>query len=451
MTLIHRRIVYVFFILIFLIAAPIIILRVSGYRFNFARRDWQKTGMIFLETKPSEVNVYLEGALVGNKTPVNLKDLVPNKYNLKIEKEGFQNWEKEIQVIEGQTREIQYVRLFRSGQVPKLLAGKEIIQTAPEIKNNKILALAKDENDGEVLILIDLKNGEVKEIKSWSKKEKIFEKIEFIDNGARVAVYGAGNLTLYSLNNSGVELDLNERLGAGKKIDKIKMPSDNSGSVYYADKGVLKRYNWSAEREEVILNYEPLDYLVKGTKIYLLDNESLDRTILRVMDQNQAEEPLVLGSMERGNYQIIEENNNFLTISNESKKEMLVVDLKENKNEWLKNVSFHQWGASGTEMIFGNDYELWVYRPLDKQNSYTLFTRVSSKIEAVNWYPVESHIFYAENGLIKGLENIEKDGLTFGIGQYGKLNKILINDAGDKLFFVGEVGKTQGLYELDIQ
>ena len=166
MTLIHRRIVYVFFILIFLIAAPIIILRVSGYRFNFARRDWQKTGMIFLETKPSEVNVYLEGALVGNKTPVNLKDLVPNKYNLKIEKEGFQNWEKEIQVIEGQTREIQYVRLFRSGQVPKLLAGKEIIQTAPEIKNNKILALAKDENDGEVLILIDLKNGEVKEIKS---------------------------------------------------------------------------------------------------------------------------------------------------------------------------------------------------------------------------------------------------------------------------------------------
>ncbi|NMB47989.1 PEGA domain-containing protein [Candidatus Kuenenbacteria bacterium] len=451
MTITHRRIIYVFFILIFLLAAPIIILRVSGYRFNFTKRDWQKTGMIFLETKPSEANVYLDGALVASKTPARLKDLAPNKYTLRIEKDGFQNWEKAIQVTEGQTKEIQYIRLFRSGQAPKLLVSENIILLAPEIKNNQVLALANRSNDDKALLLIDLVRGESREIKSWDEKEKIIEKIEFIDNGARAAVYSSGDLTLVGLNSAGIETDLREKLGRNKKIDKIKMPIGGSESVYYINEGTLKKYSWSTNREETILSYEPVDYLVDGSKIYFLDNESLDRTILKVIDQNQSAEPRVISSMERGDYQLAELDNNFLTISNEEENEILVVDLKENKNEWLKNASFYQWSDSGTEMLFGNNYELWVYRPLEKQNTYTLFTRVSNKIEAANWYPVESHIFYAENGSVRAVENIEKDGLTFEFGQCGKLNQILINDKGDKLFFFGEVGKTRGLYELDIQ
>ncbi len=449
MTLTHRRIIYAIFMLIFLVAAPIIILRVSGYRYSRTRNTWQKTGMIFLETKPTGVNVYLNNELVGTKTPLRLKDLAANKYTLRIEQAGFQKWEKEVEVVDGQTVEIQYVRLFREAEIPQLIAAGKFALT--DTNNNQLLGLIEKSNRQSVLVLVDLATGETREIKTITRPAQDFKKIELIENGARAAIYADNDLSLISLNGTGVEISLREKLGVNKKISNIKLPANGSDSVYYVSEGKLKKYNWSLGKEEVVLTYQPVDYLLAGTKMYFLDNESLDRTILKAIDQNNSSQSEAITTMERGVYQIEEINNEFLTIKNKTRQEILVVDLKENKNEVIRNVDYYQWSESGTEMIFGNNYELWVYRPLQKQNKYTLFTRVSNPITAVNWYSVESHIFYVENGSIKTVENIDKDGLSFGLGQYGQINEIAFNQKGDGLFFTGEVAKTEGLYKMEIQ
>ncbi|HRY63632.1 MAG TPA: hypothetical protein P5267_03475, partial [Patescibacteria group bacterium] len=168
-------------------------------------------------------------------------------------------------------------------------------------------------------------------------------------------------------------------------------------------------------------------------------------------DLNKNSEPTTITFMDRGDYRLPEINEHFLTIQNRDQQEILAVARKDKSSELIKGAKYYQWSESGTEMIFGNDYELWVYRPMEKTSRYVLFTRVSSPLTSTAWYPVESHLFYVEGGLIRVVENIEKDGLIFNLGQFEEATELFINKKGDKVFFTGTVAKTAGLYKLEIQ
>jgi len=234
-------------------------------------------------------------------------------------------------------------------------------------------------------------------------------------------------------------------------LKNIKISLDNGNNVYYIKNEQLIRYDWLLKKEEVLLPYTPIDYLIYNNQLYFLNNESLNSTILKMIDLNKNSEPEIITFMERGNYQLSKINNHFLTIQDKNDQELLVMSIKDKSSEVIKRVKYYQWSETGTEMIFGNDYELWVYRPMAKTSRYILFTRVSNPITAVDWYPVESHLFYIEGGLMKTVENIERDGLIFNLGEFGEADKLFVNKAGDKIFFTGTVGKTVGLYEVEIQ
>jgi len=154
MTLLHRRIIYLIFMAVFLIVLPLIILSATGYRFNSKKNLLQKTGIIFLETKPKNVNVYLNSQLVEQSTPVRLKYLLPNKYEITVSKEGYFPWQKKIDVYDGQTTFLQYVRLFKNNIQPELLMPDEII--GMKKNNDDKLGLVKKNGELWFLSVYDL-------------------------------------------------------------------------------------------------------------------------------------------------------------------------------------------------------------------------------------------------------------------------------------------------------
>src|SRR3989338_3568499 len=450
MTLTHRRVIYAFFMVIFVILAPVINLRVSGYHYNWKKNNWQKTGMIFLETKPEEVSIYLNNQLIGDKTPIRIKDLSANKYTLRLEKPSFSNWEKEIQVVEGQTTTIQYVRLFKEKSVPKLLSAGEITKAAFNKTKDRAALLKKINADESLLILVDLNNGTELAKKSFRKIN--VAKMEFVDNGARLAIYATDNLKLISLNNTDLELDLRKELAKDDdEINNLKLAADSSENVYYFKNNRLTEFSWLYKREMSLLPYLPMDYLVFGNKLYFLDDQALNSIILKMVDLCQKKEPEIITFLTANDYQLSNINDQFLTLENKTKKELTIVDLENRDSELIKNVAHHQWSESGTELIFDDNYELWMYRPLEKKDDYLLFTRVSNPITAIEWYPPKSHVVYAENGLIKIMENFESNGLVFQLGEFNNVLKIVINKKGDKIFFTGQVNQVNGLYEIEIQ
>ena len=128
---------------VFFIVLPFIIMSATGYRFNIKKNVLQKTGIIFLESKPENVDVWLNGKLVDNKTPARMTNLLPNEYEIKLSKEGYYDWQKTVQVYESQTTNLQYIRLFKKDIEANNLIEGEIIEMVKLEGQDKLLLIKK--------------------------------------------------------------------------------------------------------------------------------------------------------------------------------------------------------------------------------------------------------------------------------------------------------------------
>ena len=52
-----RRTIYILFIVIFLIAAPLVVLYSEGYRYNLKRGKIQKTGILIISSLPKKADI----------------------------------------------------------------------------------------------------------------------------------------------------------------------------------------------------------------------------------------------------------------------------------------------------------------------------------------------------------------------------------------------------------
>ena len=75
-----------------------------------------KTGMIAVRSIPDGAKVYIDNKLL-TATDDTITNLIPNKYNLKVEKEGYETWQKEVNVYSDLVTDITAVLILQS---PKL-------------------------------------------------------------------------------------------------------------------------------------------------------------------------------------------------------------------------------------------------------------------------------------------------------------------------------------------
>ncbi len=86
-------------------AAVVIVLFARGYKFDLSNGSLEKTGMILTKSRPDGAKVFLDGKLVtATNNPI--QGLKQGKYNLKIVKDGFFEWEKKIEVKEELVTEV---------------------------------------------------------------------------------------------------------------------------------------------------------------------------------------------------------------------------------------------------------------------------------------------------------------------------------------------------------
>lgn len=96
----------------FVLSAVFLVLSASGYRINFEKRTVQKTALLAVKTTPKDAVVYLNGKALDNKTPIRLSGILPDIYELKIEKAGHKTWQKTVNIEEGLAYDFDRVILF---------------------------------------------------------------------------------------------------------------------------------------------------------------------------------------------------------------------------------------------------------------------------------------------------------------------------------------------------
>jgi len=84
-----RRVTYSFFLLLFFIVTPLLILYASGFRYNFDIGMIEKTGAFYIKSYPRNAEIYINDLKSKHKTPKQITNLAPGTYTLKITKNNY--------------------------------------------------------------------------------------------------------------------------------------------------------------------------------------------------------------------------------------------------------------------------------------------------------------------------------------------------------------------------
>ncbi len=97
MTRRKRRIVFWLAVAVVIAAVPLIIGYARGYRFDPKSLKITQVGAIFVDSRPTDASVFLDGENTGKKTAALIGNLFPYKnYSIEIKKEGFRPWRKKL-------------------------------------------------------------------------------------------------------------------------------------------------------------------------------------------------------------------------------------------------------------------------------------------------------------------------------------------------------------------
>ena len=89
----------------------ILIAAVAGWRIN-SDFSVEQNGLVSVHTKPTDATVFIDGKEQYQRTNMS-KMLSGGKHTVKIEKEGYESWEKEVEITPGWLLRLEYPRLFK--------------------------------------------------------------------------------------------------------------------------------------------------------------------------------------------------------------------------------------------------------------------------------------------------------------------------------------------------
>ncbi len=450
MTITHRRIIYSFFIFCFLVILPLIYLEALGYKYNFKQNSFQKTGIIFIESKPKDVEVYLNGELVDEKTPTKIDDLLPNSYDLKIEKQGYFSWHKKVKVLPDKVSSLQYIRLFKKDQDIELVAERQYDEIAYNYNANLLAAVVNDPNKNSSRI--DIFESNQDKLLNTYKINSLVNDFYFSDFGERLIVYttddGVYKINTRQTNNLiNVKNLLNTTDG---KLENLKVDKFNSKIIEFIADGKYHRFNTQTKQA---LDYpiELLNYVTQNNQIYFIKRQGLNNLFLNKgnLNSRQYQKLTTLQDGRSYNFKIA---NDDIIILQDSQNNLIIWQSASQTKKIISSVEFAKWDRNMMEMIYGTGNELWVYRPLaDKFNDFALITRSSQGITSADWFIPNTHIFYSTPDKLKLVENFIQNRLSLILkDNLVDIKNVVFNESDGKIYFTGALDSQEGLFSLAI-
>jgi hypothetical protein len=121
-----------------MIGLPFILSFALGYKFDTKTFKFTKTGIVFIKTQPQGANVYLDGKLLNERTPVTINEVLPGKYTVKLELDKHYTWFGDVNADAGKVTYLDKVVLFPMRPDIKQLNKSEISAFWPDQDKSRI-------------------------------------------------------------------------------------------------------------------------------------------------------------------------------------------------------------------------------------------------------------------------------------------------------------------------
>jgi len=150
--IIFRKILFYLFFALYLVLCPIIILYALGYIFTpKVEEGFAKTGLIHIETLPSNALISIAGKRYAEKTPATIRNLLSGQYDIKILLRGHRPWERNVEVEPGKAVNFEKVLLLPQSVKTRILIAKSFdeLWAVPE---TRYLLLKRMERAGDLMV-----------------------------------------------------------------------------------------------------------------------------------------------------------------------------------------------------------------------------------------------------------------------------------------------------------
>jgi len=373
MTYSYRKRLFIIFTIIFFITVPVIVLYAQGYRVDFQNKKLVKTGGIDLNLATLDTKIYLDDKLKRETSflfrNAIFRNIIPKTYNVRIEKENYIPWEKNVLVESEQVTRFPSIRLFPQTLLEFTVAKNvervfispnskySLIQqtpTAPETKKQVILMNLENSSLSPVF---DLNENETIVSVEWNKKSTVSS----IKTERRVFLVSIDDVRSPKNWTNFLSVNLPEAFGVNSKI----VPTNSPNAMFVVRPGVNAKLNVAyLDIESGVVNSNLLQQIISldilDNDIFYLDDGGLVHK-LNVSENNNVElsptaiaKPQVLESKVR----VRNDGGALLVINN---KDLFLWQKDSHLQRIGSDIKDARWNGGEEKLIYWNTNKVYVY------------------------------------------------------------------------------------------
>jgi hypothetical protein len=454
-----RTILFFICLFLFFLITPFIVLYSQGYRIDWNLKKIIKTGGFYFKVWPEGTQVFIDGkfqkktAFLSNSVYIN--NLTPKEYKVEIKKEGFQSWQKNLEIKDNWVTTSDIVILIPEN--PKFVNLSQKVEDFFFSPDQRKLIIKEDNNKGWGLKII--------EFPSFSNQEKYPENnlfsgfqstdvelldLKFSQDSNRILLTTREKenvrywiLELRSPLQEQTPDDLISLDFLGNETEEVSFNPQDAQKIFSIKKTSL----FNANIVTKIVDLNPLlkniiSYEISEGKLFRISNDgSFFRTdLVGGNEEKLNSDPFSIKKDKK--YQIYVKSPLFFL-----KEDEVLYILKpdstafEKISESVKDIKF---SPDGKKMLYFNNYEIGVLflekkesQPQKEALENLFLTRLSEKINQVSWLNSNYFLFTVGNK-VKISETDGRDRIN--IYDFAEFNspKIFFNQFDKKLYILSE-------------
>ncbi len=400
MTLRNRFLLIGFWVVLFAILCPILVLYALGYKVDLQNRQIIKTGSLIIRSEPQRADIFIDDAKITQRTNSTIRFLLPGDYNVKISKAGYQAWTKRLNIrsalVTWANQDRDFITLFFEQPKDEFVATTSI--NAVSIRDSSAVIVS-----GGKTSLVNRNRGTLDEIRNVSEftnplkisSQEILYYLLRYENSRSFPEELLGSAKQLESNDGYSALLANSTLHVSKNGQVLELTNNVSGftleeeHLWFIQNNTLNHANLNLGiiEEVATLNYSPINAkIIRGEgRLFMI----LDGTLFAL--------------------------NDFL-------------------EEVYRGVNYAYWNQESDRLVFANNNEVLTFDPASFRSD--LIIRSSSPLSQPVMNQRTGYIFFLNEGKLKAIELDGRD----------HRNVYTLTETPAKSFLISDDGKLITLF-----
>lgn len=439
-----RLVIFLIFLFVFLISAPLVVLYTAGYRFDVSAGAVVHTGVLSIDSVPKGATVYLDGEAQTDRTPSLLDNILPGEHTIKLQKENYTTWEKTLPVESRNTTFVVDAVLFLDTEFA--IEDSRTIGMSVLSPNKHEMAYLIEESSWVELWLSG--TGDTKQLLTrlpnnpsatytllWSATGKYISLEQHIENQNTISIIDVSQ---------SAAVNTHETL---QNAEEYWWDAENDTYLYMKTDDNVYQLSVLDSAVATIIAGNPQTVISKK-QTYVL-SESSDRMVL-AKQGNEAVS--IVTYLPFGTYRFVPTPNSDLVMLEDTERgRVFLIELTDVEQPILlnKTMRYWEWDSSGDRLLYTDGFDIEIYSR-STHKTQTL-TRLSEKITSLFWYPLGNMLIYATAQGVTAIELDGRDKHETTILYEGETQLVWTDGTGDYFFILTDNSERSGISSRQLQ